>query len=218
MNRKITNVTMSALALGLALLQPGRAMAQAAQPNAQAKLAAAIKEIRTETALTRDQLQSTVDALDVLVKQKTGDLRPTYNAFVAEVKKTHAAAEWTASRGAAMQSASAAYFSAWQGEVGGISNDSLRKKAQKRLDAVRKSYDKVVDSLREASTSFKPFLSNLDDVEKTLANDVTPGGVKAVRGTASDANFNVKKVRWRVGDALKELDRMGKALSPEAAG
>ena len=206
-----------ALAVGAAITPPDRAMAQATKPSAQAKLAGSIKEIRIETTLTRDQLQQTVDALDVLVKQKTGDLRPTYNAFVAEVKKTHAAAEGTASRAGSMQKASMDYFGAWQTEVGGISNESLRKKAQKRLDAVRKSYDKVVASLQQAGKEFRPFLSNLDDVEKTLANDVTPGGVKAIRGTASDANFNVKKVRRYIADAIEELGKMERSLSSESS-
>jgi len=217
MNHKIVGLT-CALALGAALLQPNHATAQAGKQSAQARLAGAIKEIRIETTLTRDQLQQTVDALDVLVKQKTGDLRPTYNTYVAEVKKTHSAADWTASRGSSMQKASADYFGAWQAEVGGIANESLRKKAQKRLDAVRKSYDKVVASLQDAAKEFRPFLSNLDDVEKTLANDITPGGVKAIRGTASDANFNVKKVRRYIADAIEELGKMEKSLSSESNG
>jgi hypothetical protein len=208
-------VVVCALAAGAALLQPSPTTAQAAKPSAQAKLAGAIKEIRVETSLTRDQLQQTVDALDVLVKQKTGDLRPTYNAYVAEVKKTHSAADWTVSRAPSMQKASADYFGTWQAEVGGIANESLRKKAQKRLDAVRKSYDKVVASLQEAGKEFRPFLSNLDDIEKTLANDITPGGVKAIRGTADDANFNVKKVRRDIADAIEELGKMEKSLSSE---
>jgi len=213
MNHKIVGM-ICALAAGAALLQPRAATAE----SAQARLAASLKEIRTETSLTRDQLQQTVDALDVLVKQKTGDLRPTYNDYVAEVKKTHSAADWTVSRGPSMQKASADYFGAWQAEVGGIANESLRKKAQKRLDAVRKSYDKVVVSLQEAGKEFRPFLSNLDDIEKTLANDITPGGVKAIRGTVSDANFNMKKVRRDIADAIEELAKMQKSLSTESNG
>lgn len=207
-----------ALALGAAITQPSRATAQAAKPNPQAKLAGSIKEIRTETSLTRDQLQQTVDTLDALAKQKSGDLRPTYDAFVADVKKTHAAAALTASRKGSMEKASSEYFDAWQTEVNEIANESLRKKAQKRLTAVRKSYEKVVVSLQEAGKEFKPFLSNLDDVQKTLANDITPGGVKAVRGTVSDANFNVKKVRRYIADAIEELEKLEKSLSTESTG
>ena len=98
-----------------------------------------------------------------------------------------------------------------------MANQSLQKKAQKRLDSVRKSYDKAVTLLGEAVDKFRPFLSNLDDVQKTLANDITPGGVKAVKGTVRDANYNLRKVHSSITDALKELDDIEKALSSEKA-
>jgi hypothetical protein len=206
-----------ALAAGTALLQPNLAGAQATK-SGQAKLAENIAEIRTETVRTHNQLQATMDALNALTAQKTGDLRPTYEAFAAAVKNTHAAADQTAARKDSMQTASKDYFGAWGEQVAGIAKESLRKKAQKRLDTVRKSYDKVIGSLREAAEKFKPLLSNLDDVQKTLANDVTPGGVKAVRSTANDANSNMKKVRWSINEAVQELMGMEKELSSQSEG
>ncbi len=185
--------------------------------SSQEQLAASIRESQTETVRTRDQLQMTVNALTALTEQNKGDLRANFNAFSMEVKNTHGAAAWTAARAQSMQATSKSYFDGWQADVTSISNESLRKQAQKRLDKVRKSYDKSILSLKEAGEKFKPFLSNLDDVQKTLANDVTAGGVKAIRGTAGDAKFNLKKVRSSVADALEELENMQRALSPEAA-
>ena len=203
-----------ALALGAALVVPQRAAAE----SAQSKLAHSVAEIRTETANTRDQLQATLVALNALTKQQKGDLRPTYNAYVAEVKKTHSAANWTVSRVTSMQGASKDYFGGWQAEINSINNESLRKKAQKRMNSVKKSYDNATSALMEAGQKFKPYLSDLDDVEKTLANDVTPGGVKAVKGTVSDANWNMKKVRSSIADALEELDDMQKSLTSQSNG
>ena len=213
MNMKITTL-LGVLALGAALIQPQPVKAE----SAQTRLAASIGEIRTETVRTRDQLQATVNALNALVKQKKGDLQPTYKAYTSEVLQTHAAADWTASRISSMQNASKEYFGGWQTEVASITNESLRKNAQKRLDAVRKSYDKSLTSLKEASEKFKPFLSDLDDIQKTLANDVTPGGVKSVRRTVDSANWNMKKVRSSVADAIEELERMQKSLSSQTQG
>jgi hypothetical protein len=204
-----------ALAIGAAVIVPSRGGAQEMTENPQAKLAGASKDIRVETIATRDELKAAVDALDALTRQKSGDLRPSYDAFVAEVKKTHAAAEQTLSRAGSMESASKDYFSAWQAEVGGIGNESLRRNAQRRLDDVRKSYDKVVASLRRASVAFKPFLSDLDDIQKTLANDVTEGGVKAIRGVANDAKNNQRKVLRYVNEAIDQLGDMEKRLSSQ---
>jgi hypothetical protein len=214
MRNKLIN-SICTLAIGAVMLAPSLGSAQESSASPQAKLAGATKDIRLETVNTRDQLKAAVDALSALTKQKSGDLRPAYDTFVAEVKKTHAAADWTAARAGSMDSASKDYFEAWQTEVSGIAKESLRKTAQRRLDDVRKSYDKVIASLRQATVAFKPFLSDLDDVQKALANDVTAAGVKSVRGPANDAAGGEKKVRRYINDAIEQLGSMEKALSSQ---
>ena len=213
--RNIVISSICALVVGTVVFVPSRAGAQGTTDTPQAKLAGASKDIRLETVATRDELKAAVDTLDALSKQKSGDLRPSYDAFVAEVKKTHDAAEATRSRAGSMETASKDYFGAWQADVGAISNESLRKSAQRRLDDVRRSYDKVVASLRQAATAFKPYLSNLDDIQKTLANDVTEGGVRAIRGVANDAKDNQRKVLRSVNEAIDNLGSMEKALSTQ---
>ncbi len=181
----------------------------------QEQLAASIKEARVEATRTSEQLKATLAALNALTKQTKGDLRPAYNAFAAEVPKTEAAATWTRVRVQWMAGDGRQYFKNWQKTIDGIANESLRKKAQKRLNAVQANYDKVEASLKEASDKFKPFLSDLGDVQKTLATDVTPGGVKAVRPTVSNANWNHQFVNRAVNAALKDMEKMEKALSSE---
>jgi hypothetical protein len=190
-------------------------LASAAQAN-QEQLATSIKEARAETVRTSEQLKATLSALTALTKQSKGDLRPAYNAFAAEVPKTEAAAAWTRVRVQWMAGDGRQYFKNWQKTVDGIANESLRKKAQKRLNAVQTDYDKVEVSLKAAGDKFKPFLSDLTDIQKTLATDVTPGGVKAVRPTVSNANWNHQFVNRSVNAALKDMERMEKALSSEA--
>jgi hypothetical protein len=84
------------------------------------------------------------------------------------------------------------------------------------MDAVKKSYDKVEASLVQAGEKFRPFLSDLTDIQKALATDVTAGGVKAIKSTVSSANWNLQFVDKAAKAAIKEMDRMEKALSSEA--
>jgi hypothetical protein len=182
----------------------------------QQQLAASIKEARVETTRTSEQLKATMSALNALTKQKKGDLRPAYTAYCAEVAKTESAATWTKTRIQWMAGDGRKYFQDWQTTVKGIANESLQKKAQKRLDAVQKSYDQVEASLKVAGEKFKPFLSDLGDIQKALATDVTAGGVKAIKSTVSSANWNQQFVDKAVNSALKEMGKMEKALSSEA--
>jgi hypothetical protein len=181
----------------------------------QQQLAASIKEARVEATRTHDQLGATLSALNALTKQSKGDLRASYTAFAAEIPKTDATATSTRARVTRMEADGLKYFGGWQKEVDSIANESLRKKAQKRLNAAKSSYDKVSVALSKGAEKFNPFLSDLTDIQKTLANDVTPAGVKAIRSTVTSANWNFKYVNNAVNDALKEMEKMERALSPE---
>jgi hypothetical protein len=192
------------------------ALLASATQASQEQLAKSIREAHQETARTSGQLKSALSALNGLTKQTKGDLRPAYTTYCAEVTNTYSAAAWTSTRVRWMGSDGRKYFQDWQTTVSGIANESLRKKAQKRLDTVLKSYGKIEVSLQQAAEKFKPFLSDLSDIQKALATDVTAGGVKAIRGTVKNANWTHQSVDQAVNAALKEMDTMEKALSSEA--
>lgn len=197
------------LMIGLATL-----LASATQAS-QEQLAQSIRDARSETIRTDAQLEATLEAVNALTQQTQGDLRPAYNTFCSEVTRTEAAAGWTRTRVQWMASDGKKYFQDWQNTVNSIGNPALRKKSQKRLDAVLVSYNKVEASLQQARDKFAPFLSDLGDIKKALASDVTPGGVKAVKSTVRSANWNHQFVDKAVKSALKEMDKMEKALSSE---
>ncbi len=207
---KLTMNKQILLAIGL-----GTLLASATQAS-QEQLARSIKDAHRETLQTSEQLKATLTALNALTKQKEGDLRPAYNTYCAEVTKTEAAATWTRTRIQWMAGDGRKYFQDWQNTVNGITNESLRKSAQKRLDTVQKSYDKVATSLQLAGEKFKPFLSDLADIQKALATDVTSGGVKSIKSTVRSANWDHQYVNSAVNAALKEMAKMEKALSSEA--
>jgi Skp family chaperone for outer membrane proteins len=207
---RIGAIRSKALALALILVT-----AQAASAG-QEQLAASIGETRNEVIATRDQLQATVDSLDALVKQKEGDLKPAYDEFVAQVAKTRAAAAVTKTRSEKMQGDAKTHFDSWQKEIDSIANEKLGKQGQKRLDSVQKSYNKAITKLQGASTSFQPYLSDLGDVTKILSNDLTRGGIKAIRGTVDNAKFHLRTVRNQIFDAIKELESMEKSFSSTA--
>ena len=182
----------------------------------QEQLANSIKDARLETVRTSEQLKATLAAMNALAKQTKGDLRPAYKTYCSEVANTELAAGWTKTRSQWMAGDGRKYFQDWQVTVSGIANESLRKKSQKRLDTVKQSYDKVEASLLLAGDKFHPFLSDLSDIQKALASDVTAGGVKAVKSTVKRANWNHRFVDKAIQSALKEMDKMEKGLSSQA--
>jgi hypothetical protein len=115
-----------------------------------------------------------------------------------------------------MKQQSAVYFGEWQKDLDNVNNQKLKKKGQKRLATVQKSYDAALAGLETAGAKFTPFLSDLGDIQKVLANDLTAGGIKAIRSTVSSAEFNLGPVRRSIQTAVAELNKVAAALKPES--
>jgi len=81
---------------------------------------------------------------------------------------------------------------------------------------VKKSYGKVTTEFSEMAEKFKPFLADLNDIQKVLSTDLTAKGVKGLRSTVSSANSNYKSLNRTINSALEEMKDMEKELSPEA--
>jgi hypothetical protein len=210
MKEMLKSSLLATLAVAVTCLLPTPAQA------GQEKLAAQIAETSQQVVSTRNQLQATMNALTALVDQKGGDLRPAFQKFQAEVVKTKAAAEVTKGTAAGMAHQSAAYFSEWEKDIAGVSNEKLRKNAQRRMTAVKGNYADATKALEAAGGKFAPFLSDLADIEKILTNDLTAGGIKAIKGTASSAKFNMGNVRRYIQTATESLDKMSARLKPDA--
>jgi hypothetical protein len=191
-------------------------LASATQAYSQEQLAKSMQDVRVETTRTSEQLKTTVAALNALTAKTEGDLRPAFNTFASEVTNTVTAATTTAARVKWMDGDGQEYFKEWQTTIASISNESLRKTSTKRLEQVREDYNEVKKELNEATAKFKPLLSDLSDIQKALSTDMTAGGVKAIKSTVKSANSNHGSVEKAINSALKELEKMQKALSPEA--
>lgn len=182
----------------------------------QEQLAASIKEARVEATRTEAGLKATLDSVVALTRQREGDLRPAFNTFTAEIPKAQAAADWTRTRVRWMAGDGQQYFTDWQRTLDGVSGESLRKKGQKRLDTARKSYANVEAALKAAGEKFAPFLGNLADIQKVLSADLTAAGIRNIRGTVRDAEWNYKAVQSSIKRAIAEMEKMEKQLAPEA--
>ncbi len=182
----------------------------------QEALAAAIKETRNETVLTHNELVANLKALNALVGQKEGDLRPAYEAFTGSLKGTRDAADRTAKRVAGLQAEGETHFSTWQAEVETITDEGIRNRALKRLAAARKNWNGAATALQQATTQFPALLGYLADIEKALSYDLTADGIKSVRGAAQSANDSFGRIQELTQHAVTELDELTASMSSTA--
>jgi hypothetical protein len=198
--------------LGLALITLGLSASPALFAG-QEELAAAIQQSRTETILTHNELVANLKALDALVNQKEGDLRPAFTAFKAGLTVTREASARTVKRAALLKQDGDKYFATWKAEVAEIKDAAIKERAMKRLDGTNKGWNAVSASLQEATVQFPALLGYLSDIEKALNYDLTPDGVKSVRGASRSAVDSFGKIQGQVKNAVAELEKMSEDMS-----
>jgi SMC interacting uncharacterized protein involved in chromosome segregation len=156
-------------------------------------------------------------SLNALMASRPGeDLRPAYQAYVQNVEKTRQAADTTRRRYEQMNADSNNYFSTWRADNRKIANRDIRAKANQRLEQVRQEYRGSVASLKAAAEQFRPFLSDLTDIQTALSNDLTGKGLSSLSATAKKANFDHDQVQREINEAASHLNAMRTALLPVA--
>jgi hypothetical protein len=182
----------------------------------QEALVAAMTEARTEIAQTGNQLQATVKSLTALATQQSGNLKPTFDSFATNLAQTEASGKAAAERAAKMGASAKEYFANWQNDINGISNPDLKARAVKRMTNAQKNYDKLTVALKAVGEQFKPLLSDLNDIKATLANDLTPDGVKSVKSIANRSSRRMESLHGEMNDLLEVISEIRQGLDSTA--
>jgi len=183
----------------------------------QESLLKSVNDALAEVNATKAQLGETMKSLNALQAVKPGnDLRPEYQAYVHNVDQTKQAAAMTKHRVEQMNADSANYFSSWKADNEKIVNDQVRKMSTQRLEQAQAEYASSVANLSSAATKFSPFLSDLNDIQIALSNDLTAKGINAARGVFAKANTDHAEVEKDIDMAIQHLTASREALAPIA--
>jgi len=164
--------------------------------------------------------QTTTGVLDVLEKlnnltfKSTGDLRVQYDAFVGAVKNLDKVNANLDSKVAQMRAAASAYAANWSTQMTNIQSADLRARSAARMDEVTAKLKEVEASYDSVKNSFKPFTSDLKDIQTYLGTDLTAGGLANIKDVVSRTKVDAVPLR----DSIKKLgvsfSSLGTALSP----
>jgi hypothetical protein len=183
------------LAVSLALL-PLASAAKETSPQ----ISSGLTQVRTEAVRVREQVSNAALAARRLASSRRSNVPNSLASFsksLAELKSSLAGGREAVR---AVEDQSAAYFTKWDEQLRGMSQD-LQKSGQKRKAETVASFDAVRGDLAEVRTSLKPFVDELSEVEKYLQMDQTAAGLNTV-----SSRLTSTADRWPV--IRRDLDRL----------
>jgi hypothetical protein len=160
----------------------------------------------------KGQLDSTLAALNDLVNNPT-NLPTQYTAFSSAVTGLQSSAKDVDAKVTDMRTKGAAYFQTWDEQLAQIKNEDIKSRSEARKKEVQDQFTKIKLSYTEIGDAYRPFISDLQDIQTALGTDLTAGGIAAIKGAAQKANQDAVPLKKAGDDLSSELTNLGVAMS-----
>jgi Skp family chaperone for outer membrane proteins len=161
----------------------------------------------------KTNIDAVLSAMNSLANSSQGDLAPKYKLFTTDVSNLRDSAKDVKDRVADMRENGNAYLKTWDEQLAQIKNEDIKARSAERRQTVQKELNDIKKSYTEVQMSFDPFLSNLTDIQTALGNDLTTGGVDAVKGAMDTANKHGAELKVSMNKLAAEFRDLGVAMS-----
>ena len=186
------------------------AAAAAASANSAANL-------RSELTATQEQIDRTLSSLDELAKPGQTDLRGAYKRYSQNVDLLDRQARRARTDADAMRQARAQYFAQWQAKLAETDNPTLREAAADRRTRLRAGEERIVAAAADVKESFDPLMTDLQDVRKFLADDLSADRASILGPLATKSQASGAAVKGKIDALIAELDTIEAGPRPAGA-
>jgi Protein of unknown function (DUF2959) len=209
-------ITMKTLALNLALAATLIAAAGCVSKSYDkgAATSAALESSADAVAQTTSSVGDVLASLNNLTFKSAGDLRVQYDAFVTAVKNLDKSNENLDAKVIQLRVAAATFAENWSNQMTTIQNPDLRSRSAARMNEVTAQLKNVDASYEGVKNSFKPFTSDLKDIQTYLGTDLTAGGLATIKDVVSKTKVDAVPLRDSIKQLQASFRNLGTALSP----
>lgn len=175
--------------------------------------AASIQNVEREARVGKEQVNSTIAALDDMFNNQQGDLKEQFKTYSKSIDTLESQSNRVKKRVEAMASEKADYLQQWDTQMAAIQSETVRQTAEQRRKSVEEMFANVQKEMEAAGKVFDPFMSKLNDIRTATNMDLNRNGLDALRPVAEQAKADAKVINTRLDAAISELSKAVKALS-----
>jgi chromosome segregation ATPase len=157
------------------------------------------------------KIDTAMKSLNELVSNP-GNLPEQFKGYSAAVSDLDSSDKDIQSKVAAMRSKGNEYVKTWDAQTAQIKNEDIKKRSAERKAELQQKFTQIKMSYTEASGLFKPFLSDLKDIQTALATDLTTSGVNSIKGAADKASKDSVPLKASLDKLAGEFKELGASL------
>jgi len=140
-----------------------------------------IADFREAIVNGKKAIDATMKSLDQVAVSATTDPRKAFEQFSKDVANLESAANDARKCSQNAKDQGKAYFAQWEKQLADVKNPDIRALAEARKAKLQESFDKIRLLAEPLKAQFGPWMSDLKDLQKYLANDLTIAGVDAAK-------------------------------------
>jgi hypothetical protein len=173
-----------------------------------------IRDLRKDVVAIHTAVVDTGAALDQVVQTANTDPRKAFKEFSKTVGRLEDADARAKKRAEDMRAEGRVFFEQWQQEIAALKNPELQQLAQERKTALEQTFRSISRYTVLAKDEFRPWYTNIKDLERFLGSDLSVSGIYASRTLIDQTRANAAKVTQALQTLIDELNSLDAAMTP----
>lgn len=162
-----------------------------------------------------EMIEAALVSLNAMRDNAAENQTSMFNTYRNELARLEDLAEKASRRGAAAAEERDLLLERWGRNLRSVRDDSLREVSAARREEVAKSFDEAEAAFGRVRTSFRPLFADLKNLGALLANDLSPGGIRAAEGAIGKANEDGRKALADLAAARQEVEDLAESIAPD---
>lgn len=202
-------VSASVVFMGCNDTQPVKAPPpQKTEVKAETVKSTGIAEFRASLIESQQQIDATLDSLANLTDPRQADLTGAYNNYCDQLARMKEMSTTLKTEADAMRASRDAYFTKWDDKVTEIDNPTIRQSAEARRKRLRDAHEQIITTAGEAKDAYVPFMKDLDDVKKYLADDLSKSSIADIGDAVKSVQSNGVIVKNKIDAIVRTLNKV----------
>ena len=165
-------------------------------------------QFREALAQSIRDIDETLVSLTALTDPAQSDLRTAYATYCDRLAGMETQAQSIKYQADGMRASREQYLVAWETKTSEIDNPTIRASAEARRRRLRDSYEQIAVASAESRDAYTPFVRDLHDIKKYLANDLSKSGVADLGDATQKVRASGATVKAKIQSLIQVIDRV----------
>ncbi len=165
-----------------------------------------VEKARDTQEATKEQFKSALEQFSVVSQFKGGDLEIVYKKLKTEYAESVDQAKAVRKRIEDIKDVSEALFTEWEDEITQYNSALLKKNSQQQLNATKRQYQKLIQSMERAESKLQPVLTVFKDQVMYLKHNLNARAIASLKNDLYRIESNVSSLIVAMEKSIDEAN------------